>query len=293
MTSNQMGALCMVIAMTAYTINDALVKLVGVDLPLSQIMVMRGVLASILLFALARAMGEKLVPRGRREWGFVLLRASCEVAATYFFLNALILMPIANATAIMQAIPLSVTLAAALLLPEQVGWRRICAIIVGFLGMLLIVQPDADGFAEGTVFVLITVVLITCRDIVTRYVPTGVPAMSMAVTTAVGVTLFGVALSSAEDWVQPSNTQFLLLMGASVLILIGYLFSVLSMRAGDVSFTAAFRYSSLLVALVIGLALFDQWPDGVTLLGAAIVVGAGLFTLLREGQLRKRAKARN
>ncbi len=293
MTSNQMGALCMVIAMSAYSINDALVKLVGVDLPLSQIMVMRGVLASVMLIALARIMGEQFLPKARRDWGFVLLRASCEVAATYFFLNALFVMPIANATAIMQAIPLTVTLAAALFLPERVGWRRVCAILVGFCGMLLIVQPGTDGFAEGTGFVLITVVLVTCRDIVTRYVPAGVPSMSMAVTTAVGVTLFGLVLSGSESWIPPTSTQTALLMGASIMILIGYLFAVLSMRAGDASFTAGFRYTGLLVALIAGLLLFDQWPDALTLLGALIVVGAGLFTLVRENQLGKRAKARN
>lgn len=291
MTSNQTGALFMVAGMSAYTLNDALVKLVGADLPLSQILVMRGVMASALLILLAKVMRERLVPRGPKEWGFVLLRATCEVTATYFFLTALMVMPIANATAAMQAIPLSVTLAAALLLPEQVGWRRLSAILVGFLGMLLIVRPGAEGFAEGTAFVLIAVLMITGRDILTRFVPAGVPALSMAVTTAVGVTFFGLVLSLGQEWVRPTSTHIGWLLGASALILTGYLCSVFAMRMGDVSFTAAFRYSGLLVALIVGLVLFGQWPDPITLLGAAVVVGAGLFTLVRENQLRKRLRS--
>ncbi|MQQ08362.1 EamA family transporter [Epibacterium sp. SM1979] len=292
MTSNQIGAVYMMVAMTAYTLNDAMVKLLGADLPLWQIMLLRGVLASVLLFALARVLREKIWVSGRREWGFVLLRAAFEVGATYFFLTALLAMPIANATAVMQAIPLTVTLAAALFLPEKVGWRRSLAIVVGFLGMLLIVRPGTAGFGQGTVFVLIAVLLITGRDILTRFVPAGVPSMAMAITTAVGVALFGGVSGVGQDWVAVTPFQLGLLLATSGLILCGYVFSILSMRGSEVSFTAPFRYSGLVVALMVGLLVFDEWPDAITLVGAAIVVGAGLFTLARENQ-RKRERARS
>lgn len=287
MTPNQTGALFMMAAMGAYTLNDALVKLSGADLPLSQILVLRGAMATGLLILLARFRGEAVVPRSGRDWGFVSLRAVFEVAATYFFLNGLLVMPIANANAIMQMLPLTVTLFAALFLPERVGWRRLSAIGVGFLGMVLIVRPGVDGFAEGTGYVMIAVLLITARDILTRYVPATVPAMTIAVSTAASVMIFGGLLSLGQEWVRPTASHVGLLAGASVMILCGYVFSILSMRQGDVSFTAPFRYFGLLVALFVGLFVFDQWPDAITLLGAAIVVGAGLFTLSRETQSRR------
>lgn len=274
----------MTVAMSAYTINDVMVQAIGMTLPLSQILVLRGVLVTAMLVVLARVYRERLMLQTRVEWVFVLLRAAVEVGATYFFLSALLVMPIANATAIMQCIPLSVTLVAAIMLPEKVGWRRITAIFVGFLGMLLIVRPDAEGFVEGTFYVLLAVAFITVRDMLTRFIPDRVPAISTSIMTAIGVTVFGAMLSLEQTWLTPSNTHYLLLVGASVMLLAGYVFSVLSVRDGDVSFTAAFRYSGLLVALIAGVLLYREWPDALTALGALIVVAAGLFSLMRERQ---------
>ncbi len=287
MNANTKGALLMVAGMTAYTLNDTLVKLLGADLPLSQILVLRGTLATVGLYALARALREQLAVADRRARVFMLVRTAFEVAATYFFLSALLVMPIANATAVMQALPLTVTLAAAVMISEPVGWRRSLAIAAGFIGMLLIVRPGADGFAEGTFYVLLAVAFITGRDMITRVMPQGVPAMSLAISAGLGVTLLGCGLSATEQWVSITFNHVLLLFGAASLILTGYVCSVVAMRFGDVSFTAPFRYAGLLVALVAGLLLFDQWPDTLTLLGAAIVVGAGLFTLFRTNQAKQ------
>ncbi|WP_282077215.1 DMT family transporter [Epibacterium ulvae] len=282
MTANQKGALFMVLAMSAYTCNDAIVKLLGVTLPLSQILVLRGTSASVLLLALAIVAKEQINPRNAAEWGFVLVRGGCEVAATYFFLTALLVMPIANITAVMQALPLTVTLAAAVLFRESVGWRRLSAILIGFLGIVLIVRPGPDGFDEGTFYTLFAVLCITARDMVTRKMPEGMSSMSLAFCTSIAVTLFGATMAAGQDWQTVTTTQAGLLLTAALFILSGYLFSVLAMRSGEVSFTAPFRYSGLLVALIIGLFVFGQWPDALTLLGTAIVVGAGLFTLARE-----------
>lgn len=290
MNTNHKGALFMAAGMTAYTLNDTLVKLLGASLPLSQILVLRGFLATLGLVFLARMLKEPLRVSGRRATVFMLVRTAFEVIATYFFLSALLVMPIANATAVMQALPLTVTLAAAVMLAEPVGWRRSLAIAAGFMGMLLIVRPGADGFAEGTFYVLLAVIFITGRDMITRIMPDGIPAMSLAISAGLGVMLLGVGLSSSEQWVAIEPSHAVLLVGAAILILSGYLCSVLSMRFGDVSFTAPFRYTGLLVALGAGLLLFDQWPDGWTLIGAAIVVGAGLFTLFRTNQAKKGAQ---
>lgn len=289
MTPNQTGGLLMCGSMAAFTFNDVLVKMVGTALPLPQILTIRGLAASFLIFLLASRFGSLRLTLSRRAWGMLSLRSLCEVGATFLFLTALMRMPIANITAVLQALPLTVTLAAALFLQEPVGWRRFVAIGLGFIGMLLIVRPGPDGFGEGALYALAAVVCVTGRDLVTRRMPPEVPSMTVTFTASVSVLLFGILSSTTVSWQPVSGTQFLALMGAALFIFGGYLFSVMTMRVGDIAAIAPLRYSGLIWALLLGWLVFGEWPDGVTLIGAAIVVAAGVFTLYRDRELARRA----
>ena len=212
----------------------------------------------------------------------MLLRTLAEVGAAYFFLNALFNMPIVNVTAIIQALPLTVTLGAAMVLKEPVGWRRFIAIGIGFLGVMLIVRPGGEGFSLFSAYALVAVLCVTIRDLAARRLSHDVPSLFVALTAAVGVTVFSFAGALFVDW-EPMDGRDLANLGcAAVAIIGGYLFSVMAMRVGEIGFVAPFRYSSLLAALIIGFIVFGEWPDGWTQLGAAIVVATGLFTLWRE-----------
>ena len=228
-----------------------------------------------------------LVPRkGQR----MLIRTIAEVGAAYFFLNALFNMPIANVTAIIQALPLTVTLGAALVLKEPVGWRRFIAIGIGFLGVMLIVRPGGEGFSLYSVFALLAVLCVTVRDLAARRLSSDVPSLFVALTAAIGVTIFSSIGALFVDW-EPMNGRDLALLGCAALAIIGgYLFSVMAMRVGEIGFVAPFRYSSLLAALFLGLFVFGEWPDGWTQIGAIVVVTTGLFTLWRERRLARKPK---
>ncbi|KIC08692.1 membrane protein [Leisingera sp. ANG-M1] len=291
MTPNQTGALLMAGSMAAYTFNDTLVKLVGGALPLPQILTIRGLAASCLILLLALRLGSLRLNLSGAAWGMLALRCVFEVANTYLFLTALMLMPIANVTAVLQVLPLAVTLSAALFLQEPVGWRRLAAIAVGFCGMLLIVRPGPEGFSEGALYALAAVACITARDLVTRRMPPEVPSMTVTLSASVSVLLFGIAASATTEWQPMGSTEIMALMGAALFILAGYLFSVMTMRVGEVAVVAPFRYSGLIWALILGWAVFGEWPDLLTLAGAAIVAGAGIFTLYRERRQARRAKA--
>lgn len=206
MTANQTGALLMIGSMAAFTFNDVLVKLVGGALPLPQILTIRGLAASLLIYLLARRLGSLRMDLPRPVWGLIGLRCLCEVGATYLFLTALMRMPIANITAVLQILPLSVTLAAALFLKEPVGWRRFAAIAIGFCGMLLIVRPGPEGFSEGALYALGAVCFVTCRDLVTRRMPPQVPSMTVTLCASLSVLAFGAVSSVAADW-QPGQRQ--------------------------------------------------------------------------------------
>jgi S-adenosylmethionine uptake transporter len=288
LSDNTRGILLMSAAMACFTLNDALMKGVGEELPLFQALFIRGAATTLLLVLLARAFGGLRFDLPRRDWGLVTLRTFAEIGAAYFFITALFNMPLANATAIIQTIPLSVTLAGALFLREPLGWRRLAAILVGFAGVLLIVRPGTEGFTFYSVYALISVVFVTIRDLATRRLSAGVPSFTVAISAAVGVTLFGGIGAAGADWVPVSSRAALLLAGASLFIVGGYVFSVMVMRVGDLAAVAPFRYTNLIYALILGFLFFGEWPSLLTLLGAAIVAGTGIYTLLRERALRRR-----
>ncbi|MCL6285493.1 DMT family transporter [Ruegeria sp. 2012CJ41-6] len=282
MSPNLRGALLMCGSMAGFTFNDAIIKYLGTELPLFQIVVLRGVLTCFFIYLLARRLGMFHLRFPAQDRVLVLIRCLSEVAVTYFFLNALLHMPLANVTAVLQALPLTVTLGAALFFREQVGWRRMLAIAVGFCGMLLIVRPGAEGFTQHSYFALLAVVMITIRDLVTRQMSAQVPSMMVTFATALTVTIAAGFASLTEPWVPVTLPLAGLILTASGFILLGYLCSVLVMRAGDVGFIAPFRYSGLIWALALGWMVFGDWPDPVTMLGGALVVATGLFTLFRE-----------
>ncbi len=282
MTPNLKGALLMMGSMAAFTVNDTLVKSAGQDMPLFQLVAIRGALATVLVFILARHLGALHLNFPRHDRWLVGLRCVTELAATFFFLTALMHMPLANVTAVLQALPLTVTLGAAVFFGEAIGWRRIVAIAMGFVGMLLIVRPGPDGFSIYAIYALIAVISVTARDLITRRMSEDVPSMVVTLATSLSITLAAAFASTFEGWVAISAASGAMVAGAAVFVLMGYLFSVMVMRVGEVGFIAPFRYSSLLWALGLGWAVFGDWPDAVTMLGAALVVGAGLFTLFRE-----------
>jgi S-adenosylmethionine uptake transporter len=286
-SDNNLGAVLMMASMLCFTMNDVFIKLTDGAIPIGQLLFLRGATASVLVILLAMVLGGLHWSLSKRAWRLVILRSLTEVATAYFFLNALFNMPLANVTAILQALPLTVTLGAYLFFRDPVGWRRASAIAVGFAGMLLIVRPGPDGFSIFALYALCAVLLVTARDLITRELPKEVPSLTVTLCTSLTVTAAFGTLSATQSWVPMSSTYLALIAGSAVFIVGGYFFSVKVMRTGDISFIAPFRYTSLIFALILGFVVFGDWPTPLTLLGAAIVVGAGLFTFYREAQLSK------
>lgn len=283
-TGNARGALFMAIAMVGFTCNDALVKSVTGDMNVGQIMFVRGLMTTILVVAIARWMGAL------GSWRVVLqpavaLRMTAEILASLAFISALGAMPLANTSAILQALPLAVTLGAALFLGETVGWRRWLAIIAGFAGVLIVIRPGPEGFSMAAVYVIASVVGAAARDLSTRQIASDVPSLFISVITAVTTTTVGAALIVPMGGWQPmSGEVFGRLAAASVLLLVGYQAIVIAMRIGEISFIAPFRYTSLLWAIAIGFVFFGERPDLWMTVGVVIIVASGLYTFYRENR---------
>ena len=281
-SDNMQGALLMTAAMTTFTINDTFIKLLGDHLPFFQFLLIRSIGAAAILLAIAWRARAVRLPASRRDRWLIVLRSLAEMAAAYFFLTALIHMPLANVSAILQALPLTVALSAALFLGEPVGWKRFAAIAIGFLGVFMIVRPGSDGFTLYSVYALLAVVAVTVRDLAARRLTSNVPSLTVALAAVLFILAFSAIGAVGTEWQPLRPTDWFWLVGSIVSVIGGYLFSVSSMRVGEIGFVAPFRYTSLLVALILGFFVFGEWPDSFTILGAVIVVATGLFTLWRE-----------
>lgn len=281
----------MVVSMAGFTTNDALIKIVTTDLNVGQVMFVRGLFASILIILIAWHQGALKMPRLALH-PLVWLRALGEVGGTVFFIAALQQLPIANVSAVLQAVPLAVTMGAALFFGEGVGWRRWLAIIAGFIGVMIVVRPGLEGFNAYAVLALICVLFSAFRDLITRKLPPAIPSLLVSVTTSLAVTLAGGALIIPLGGWQPVSIENTALLGsAAVLILFGYQFIVLSTREGDISYIAPFRYTSLLWSILIGFWIFGDIPDAAMIIGSLIIVGSGLYTLYREQVVGKSMNA--
>lgn len=284
-SDNIRGAIYMMLSMAGFVLNDTLMKSLSADMPMFQAIFLRGIAATVLMGILAwrqHALWYRLSGSGARVVG---LRIIGEIGATICFITALFNMPIANATAILQVMPLAVTLGAALFLGEQVGWRRYTAIVIGFIGVMLIVRPGAEGFTIYSVYALVAVVFLTLRDLITRRLAAQVPSTYVAFISAASIMAVSGLLSMTAPWAPVSLTQMAILTIAAIFVLMGYLFGIMTMRTGDISFISPFRYTILIWAILLGLFVFGDVPDGLTIIGSAIVVLTGLYTFYRERSL--------
>tara|TARA_R110000796_G_scaffold29868_8_gene80241 strand:+ start:2419 stop:3267 length:849 start_codon:yes stop_codon:yes gene_type:complete len=269
-------------SMAAFVLNDTMTKTTGGNVPLFQLLFLRGLISIGLILVLWGRLGPMHLRLSARDWKLVAIRSAAEVGASYFFVTALFNMPLANLSAILQSLPLTVTLGAALVYREKVGWRRFSAILVGFVGVLLIVKPGTAGFNLWSVYALIAVFFVTIRDLSTRRLSKAVPSMTVTLAAVLSVTCFSAFAQLSTPWQPVSTAHWMAITAAAFFVLIGYYLSIQTMRVGDVSFIAPFRYTGLIWALILGWFVFGDWPVPSTLAGAAIVAATGLFTLYRE-----------
>lgn len=272
----------MAAAMAGFTMNDAITKSVSSEMNFGQMMLVRGVVAIAMIATLAWHQGA-LRPLRTLVMKPVALRVAGEVLGTVTFLAAIVHLPLANTSAIFQALPLAVTLGAALMFGEPVGWRRWLAIAAGFMGVLIIVRPGVEGFNQFSLIALISVLFCAVRDLATRRIPAQVPSLFVTLVTTVTVTVAGaIIIVPLGGWTPPSSRALGLLTLAAVLLLIGYQCVIMALRSGDISAVAPFRYSALLWAMLLGYLVFGDVPDAMMVTGAAIIVLSGLYAFYRE-----------
>jgi drug/metabolite transporter (DMT)-like permease len=284
--NNLNGILLMIAAMAGFALEDLFVKLLSTSVSKGQILITLGIGSASFFAILARSKGHNIF--ARHVWTpLLMVRALCEALGAITFVTALSLVPISTVAAVFQVLPLTITMGAALFLGEDVGWRRWAAIIVGFIGVLIIIRPGLSGFDPSVLYVLASVVAIAARDLITRRVPSNVASTVVSFQAFASLIVAGtvMVLFSADTLVAVTKQEAGFFVAAIIFGVSGYYGIVACMRAGDAAAVMPFRYTRLLFSILIGVVVFGERPDAWTLLGSGIVIGTGMFTFIRERRL--------
>lgn len=273
----------MTVGMFGYVVNDALIKLAAEELPLFEAIFIRGVFITALLLLIAIARGELHGAHKHldRPLG---IRIGMEALGTALYLSALTRTPLAGITAVLQIVPLVVTFAAARLLREAVSWHRVLSVIVGFIGVIIVIRPGSDDFNSWFLVGFLVVGTIVARELVTTNISKEIPTVVISLCSAIVVSAMGFVGAFIEGWERPDARAMGLLVGASLILAVGYVGSVITIRVGDLSFSAPFRYTILVFAIILQIVVFGDVPDALTFVGAAIIVAAGLYSLRVSAQ---------
>lgn len=285
---NRRGIVAMLAAMFMFVTSDTLVKVVSDDFPPAQVMAVRGVFAAAFALGLVILAGEGARLRGALA-PRVLVRSLVEATICFLFFTSLAHLPIAIITTIGQAAPIILTVMAVALGIERVGWRRWSAILVGFAGVLLVVRPSPAGFNVYAIIALLSAVLVAARDLITRGIPASIPSTVVTLSTTVMVSAAGFLLGLSEDWQPVLRPETLFLVASAFLVTFGSLGIVIAFRDTDVAVVGPFRYSVVVVAIVLGYFVFGEWPDAMAVAGTTLIVGSGVYTLHREQARRREA----
>ncbi len=282
----------MVFAMFSFAVEDTLIKVLSVTMPVGQILSLI-CLGGVLLFLVWFLM--RGIPLWQPEYlnNKVMLRSLCDAVGSCLFITALSLVPLTTASAVIQATPLVVAMGAALFLGQTIGWRRWLAIITGFIGVLIIIRPGMDGFVPATLLAVAGMFGLATRDLLTRSLTVSLSGPQLAIHTFTIIIPAGLLLmlGQGQSAVIPDAKQIGLLVGCVIIGVIAYLAIVAATRTGNAGIISSFRYSRMVFALALGYVFFAEIPDQATLIGVFIIIASGIFTLWREARMHSASLA--
>lgn len=286
---NLRGIVLLVFAMACFALEDLFIKTASAEIPSGQILGLLGIGGTVFFGVWTVASGQRLFQPAALH-RTVILRNIGEMVGTISFVTAITTSALSTSTAIFQAAPLATTLAAAVFLKEPVGWRRWSAIVVGFIGVMLIIRPGSAAFEPASLFAVGAVIGLAGRDVATRVLPKEVSTLAISCYAFAVVGIAGVILQLvAEQPMTPMSATNWRDIGLALLFSLGGYYSLTAaMRIGEMGVIMPFRYTRLIFAMIIGLTFFDERPDALTYVGAAIIITSGLYTLFRERKQRLR-----
>ena len=264
------------------TINDATMKFVTNTLPLGESIFIRGMFTFLPVLAIALYAGG-LRTLKIRAWKGQMARGALLGVSTFCFLESLSHMPLAEATSLVFASPILLTLLAPRFLDERVTPREWVAVMAGFAGVVLMLNPTSGDIRWVALLPLMAALGEALRDVITRKLVATESSESMLMVSVVAVNV--VALGSIGfGWRAPELSEWLWLAFAGLLLGLAHYLMTDAFRYAEATLVAPFRYSGVLWALLAGFIAFGELPDGIALAGAVLVVGSGLYVLRQRMQ---------
>ena len=283
----------MMMSMACFAVEDTFIKLLSARLPATQILFSIGFGGALITLVLAIFLNVNLADKILLN-KHVISRTIADLFGALSFTSAMVLIPMSLLASILQATPLFVTLGAAILLGEKVGWRRWSAIFIGFLGVIIILQPGYGSFQLASLLGLAAVLCLALRDVVTRDMATEIPTLTVTFYACLAMGSAGfIAYPFFGPPIMPTTNEAIILICAAIIGLTGYFLLVLATRKGDVSVIAPFRYSRLLFSLGLASLILGEKLTLPILLGGLLVVSSGIYTFGRERKLVKIQKSVN
>ena len=279
----------MTASMAGFALEDMFTKLMGAYWSPMQILFFLGTLGGTIYALIAWRSGINVFDRkllGKKA----LLRMLFEAIGSLAFTSSVVLGSVSLASTIIQAMPILVTLGAAIFLGETVGWRRWVAIFIGLFGVILVLEPWSAEFSPYSLLAFIGVIALSARDLVTRVIRQDIPSLSLATwgfwalaPTSFTLLLFGQEFSAMPvDIIYPT-------IGALLFGLAGYYVLIRAMRIGDIAVITPFRYFRLIFGGLIGVFIFGERLSNSAIIGAIIIISTGLYTFMRERKKFKNA----
>jgi len=277
----------MILAMAGFAFEDLFIKTLSAHLPVSEIIIILGSTGSIIFLIIALLQRAPIIHKDLLN-RYVITRTVLELFGALFFVIAIALTPLSSASAILQITPLLVTIGAAVFFRENVGWRRWTAVLIGFIGVLLILRPGFGGFMPASIFALLGAMFLAGRDLATRAMEVKLPSVTIALYAFLAFGISGIFIMPFNSaMIALTSTDIMYFIGASVFGVIAYYSLVIASRIGEMSVISPFRYSRIVFAMLLSILVLKENPDSLTLIGATIIVVSGLYTFLRENVLKQ------
>lgn len=308
LSPNTRGILCLLLAICFVIVSDSAIKWLSTSMALHEITLMRALLSLPLLAVFIYFEGGLKTLKTSHPMKHTIRTIMIMFANIFFFLG-LAAMPLAETIAIFYITPLAICLLSGLFLGEQVGWFRWLIIVTGLIGVLIILRPGSELFQVVSILPLLAAISYAICQILTRDIGTADKAGAMTLYIQIGFILVsavsGLLIGDGRfdqfdndslsfllrAWVWPDAEQYSLLLLCGLAIAVGgYLLSQ-AYRIGQASAVAPFEYSSMPLALALGLYLWGDWPDRLSMLGSAIIIVSGLLMVTVEN--RKKTTATN
>ena len=288
---NLKGIFLMILAMAGFALGDTGIKALSETMSLSLIILILGASGTVVFATISRLAGEPIWSREMLN-PTVLIRGVAEIVASLFMVNALALTPLSLVTTVTQAGPLVVVIGAVIFFDEQVGWRRWVAIFVGLTGVLIVLRPGTEGFDPLALLAVGAMASLAARDLATRATPKTLSNIQLGTVGFASFILAALVLATFTDpWTMPQLSQSGYIALAILPTFVAYYAITTATRIAEISVVAPFRYARLLFGVLLGILFFGETLDAYMLVGGALVVGSGVYTVLREHRMRQPAPA--